>query len=97
MLCQPQIVEKLVTKASEIYQVPVSTIVGYSKKPEACIAREMVWLVCKKQMSMSYRCIAKYFSGRNHKAIMSGVRTAEDECKVVPSRLDEAAMIAEGI
>lgn len=94
--CQSQIIEKLIVNAAMLYGLPIIDITGYTKKPQACIAREMVWMICRDKLVMKYRCIAQYFSERDHKAISSGIKTMRKECEVAKHRGKEIEIISEG-
>jgi chromosomal replication initiation ATPase DnaA len=84
--CQLQIVENLVTKASEICDVPVSAFIEQSKKEEHCIARALVWVVCKKDLCLTYRAIGEYFK-RDHTTVRSGFLNMTDEMEVNKERM----------
>lgn len=94
--CQSQIIEKLIINASRLYGLPADDITGYTKKPQACIAREMVWMICRDRLVMKYRCIAQYFSDRDLKAISSGIKTMRKECEVAKHRTKEIDIISDG-
>jgi chromosomal replication initiation ATPase DnaA len=83
--CQIQIVENLVLKASEILNVPATEIKGKGKKEECCIARGLVWVVCKHDLSISFRSIAKLFN-RDHTSVWSGYSNMMDEIEVNKER-----------
>lgn len=65
--------------------VPPTEITGKSKKEEYCIARELVWVVCKNDLCMSFRSVGEYFS-RDHKTIRSGFLNMRDEIEVSKER-----------
>lgn len=81
-LCQAQTVQKLVIKASEMMNIEPSQIVGHGKKEEVCIARAMVWVVCKVDLSLTYRDIAQYFSQRHFTTVESGFKNMKKEIEV---------------
>lgn len=83
--CQLQIVENLVIKASEICNVPATAIVSQGKKEKYCIARALVWVVCKNDLSLSFRQIAGYFQ-RDCKTVWSGYKNMKDEIEVSKER-----------
>lgn len=83
--CQVQIVENLVLKVSEKLNVPVSEIKGRKQKEEYCIARAMVWVVCKNDLSLSFHKIGKLFD-RNHKSVRESYLNMRDEIEVNKER-----------
>jgi chromosomal replication initiation ATPase DnaA len=83
--CQIQIVENLILKVSEILNVPPTAIKEKSKKEAYCIARELVWVVCKNDLCISFRSVGEYF-GRDHKTIRSGFLNMRDELEVNKER-----------
>ena len=84
--CQVQIVENLIIKASEMLNVPATSITGKSKKEEYCIARGLVWLACKNNLCLTFRDIASYFGGRHHTTVLSGYKNMKDEIEVNKER-----------
>lgn len=83
--CQIQIVENLVIKASEILNVPASEIKGRNQKEEYCIARALVWVVCKNSLCLPFRDIGKLFT-RDHKTVRSSYVNMRDEISVNKER-----------
>lgn len=83
--CQIQIVENLVLKASEILNVPASEIKGRNQKEEYCIARALVWVVCKNNLCLPFRDIGKLFT-RDHKTIRYVYINMKDEIEVNKER-----------
>lgn len=85
-LCQLQTVQKLVLKASEMMSIEPSQIVGHGKKEEVCIARAMVWVVCKVDLDITLRDLGEYFNQRHWTTIRSGVKNMKDEIQVNSAR-----------
>lgn len=85
--CQLQIVENLIIKASEICNVPATAIVSQGKKEEYCIARALVWVVCRDNLCLKFRDIGIYFGGRHHTTVLSGYNNMKDEIKVNKDRI----------
>jgi len=87
--CRVETIEKLIVRASEIYGVEVVNIKARTKKPVACIAREVVWFICRKDYSMGLQCLGDYFNGRNHKTVYKGIEAIGREIAVNKQRLME--------
>ncbi|HXS55742.1 MAG TPA: helix-turn-helix domain-containing protein [Hanamia sp.] len=83
--CQIQIVENLVIKASEKLKVPVSELKGRSLKEEFCVARALIWVVCHRDLSLTFRDIGKYFD-RDHKTVFNAYTNMKDDIDVNKER-----------
>lgn len=94
--CQLQIVENLVIKASEMFEVPPTAILGKSKKEEYCIVRAILWVVCKNKLCLTFRDIALYFDGRHHTTVLSGYNNMRDELEVNRERMIIYKKLANG-
>lgn len=95
--CQVQTVQKLVLKASEMMGVEPSKIVGPGKKEEACIARAMVWVVCKVDLSLTFRDIGEYFNRRHWTTVESGVNNMKKEIEVNRQRRKNYRSLSENL
>lgn len=96
-LCQTQTVQKLVLRASEMMSIEPSLIVGHGKKEEVCIARAMVWVVCKVDLSLTYRDIAEYFNKRHWTTVESGYQNMKKEIEVNRERHEHYKHLASNI
>ena len=83
--CQRLIIDKMVVKAAEIYNLSPAEITTRSQKVQICIARQLIWAACKNELSISYRGIGKQFN-RNCKAVFEGVKNINNERTVVKER-----------
>lgn len=86
--CQRLIIDNMVLKAAEIYNLSPAEITTRSQKVQICIARQLVWAVCKNELSISYRNIGKEFD-RNCKSVFEGVKNINNERTVVKERSKE--------
>lgn len=95
-LCQAQAVDKLVLKASEMFDIQPSTIKGKSKKETYCIARGLIWVVCIKEMYLTFRDIGAYFSNRDGKTIHSGYVQMRNEIEISEERQEHYKTLVNG-
>lgn len=84
--CQLQIVESLVLKVSEQMKVEPTLLKGRTKREEYCIARALVWVICKDHHCLTFRSIGSIFDGRDHSTVWSGYRIMKDEIEVNKER-----------
>lgn len=96
-LCQIQTVQKLVIRASEMMDIDPSQITGHGKKEEACIARAMVWVVCKVDLSLTYRDIADYFNKRHWTTVESGCKNMRKEIQVNRTRCEDYNILSKNL
>ncbi len=95
--CRVEQITELVIKASDFYHVPAEKIVKKTKNRPACLARQMVWYICRDHYYMTYQCLADYFSGRNHKTIFKGIRTIKGELDVNKERQEQDRQLRQGL
>ncbi len=70
--------DDIITAVSEYFQVPATEILGASRKREIVFPRQIVWLLCKEILKMSYESIGDAFNGKNHTTIMHGIKKIQE-------------------
>lgn len=94
--CQKLIIDNMVLKAADIFGIEPALITDANNIKKVCYARQLIWVVCVKELSIPYRTIAKEFN-RNFKSVYDGVKTATDEMDVVKDKRNKYLALLETI
>ena len=70
--------DKIITIASEITQVPISSIIGKSKEIKMVFIRYGCFAEIKKRFNISTKQIGKHFGNRDHSTILTGLKEHEN-------------------
>lgn len=80
-----QIAKAALEAISNYYGVSVEQIIGHRRTKELVTPRNMAYLLLREMTELSYPRIARYFDGRDHTTIISGVKNMASKIENEPT------------